>query len=113
MINLEQLDANIAKEVLVTLMYTDEKILDKIPSDLINNLSTLAADSNIDINFEKGKAIDEQGLSDETINIISVLYYYYVDRFIGAKIVIKPLNFIIICVSNIVIFVLLRDPPIL
>lgn len=78
MINLNQLDANIAKEVLVTLMYTDEKILDKIPSDLINNLSTLAADSNIDINFEKGKAIDEQGLSDETINIISVLYYYYV-----------------------------------
>ena len=78
MINPEQLGNDISKEVLLIILNSSEEIQKKIPSDLINKLTTLAADSTKNINFIKGKRLDEQNISKESLDIFAVLYYYYV-----------------------------------
>ena len=47
--NLEKLDKDVAKEVLLILLHSSEEIQDKIPEKVIKDLFFLAADSKKDV----------------------------------------------------------------
>ncbi len=71
------LDSNVAKEVLTILLYSDEKIGNSIPREIYSNLTELAADSTLDIKFDKDKNLIEQNISSDALDMFSLLYYLY------------------------------------
>ena len=72
------LNNDIAKEVLTIIYYSDKEIQDNIPDDILKKLTILAADSNKDVYIEKDKNLNEQNLSEESLDYFSALYYLYV-----------------------------------
>lgn len=77
MMNLDQIQDNIAHEVLMLLLHSDEEVQNKIPNDIVDKLTKLATSSSKDINFNNKNVIDEE-ISKEALDIFSLLYYYYV-----------------------------------
>ena len=76
--NIEVLDKDVAKEVLMILLYSNENISDSIPDEIYKNLTDLAADSDIDVIFEKNKNLLNQNISSKALDVFSFLYYTYV-----------------------------------
>jgi hypothetical protein len=75
--NLDQIQDNIAQEVLMLLLHSDEEVQNKIPTDVVDKLTQLAASSNKDIDFKNKNVIDDE-ISKEALDIYSLLYYCYV-----------------------------------
>lgn len=73
MINI--LDNNLAKEILTVLVFLDDSFIDKIPNDMFETLSDLAADASIDVHIDLNKKLIEQDVSDECLDFIASLYY--------------------------------------
>ena len=76
--NEEQLDKDVAKEVLTLLLYSSKNIQDKIPEDFIRRLTDKAADSDIEIHLDKDKNLKDQDISSNALDTFSLLYYLYV-----------------------------------
>ncbi len=76
----EELSNDVAKEILMTLFYLDEKYINEISEDLISELSMKAADSKKEVIFRKDKKLKDQGLSEECKDFISLLFYHRSDK---------------------------------
>jgi len=76
----EKLDSNTSKELLMVLSYCDKTLLNKIPSSVFEQLSSLATDSNNEYYIDETKSLSEQNISEECKNLLSLLYYMYVEE---------------------------------
>lgn len=68
----------IYKEVLTVLAYFDNDLIKKIPNNVFRKLTELAADSKVDFYIDTTKGLEEQNISEESKDLISLLYYNYV-----------------------------------
>ncbi len=74
------LNSRIAKEVLTIIIFSDNKIQDKIPDNIIKNLITLSYDCDEEIHLNKNKKLSDQNLSEDALDIFSLIYYLYVSN---------------------------------
>ena len=72
-------DFDLAKELLTVIPYLNNTFVSNLPRNFIANLTTLAANSTKDFYIQKDKRLEEQNLSEECKNWLSLLYYEYVD----------------------------------
>lgn len=70
--------SDIAKETVDILKYFDSNFVSKIPVKFLNILKGLAKHSNIIVNIDKEKKLKDQNISEETKDLISLIYYDYV-----------------------------------
>ena len=69
---------DVYKEVLIVLSNFNEEIVQKIPESVFSELVKLAADSKIEVNIDVNKKLEEQNISQECRDIISLIYYKYI-----------------------------------
>ena len=74
---LQELDKDVAKEVLTVLSNFDNSILDKLPKELFEELISLAADSEKKYYLKPDKTLEEQELSEDCKDILAIIYYNY------------------------------------
>lgn len=72
-------DSDLAKEILLILPYLDNKYLDSLSQDFINNLTELAALSNKNYYFTKTPPKLSE-LSDKCLDFLGLLYYNNTDN---------------------------------
>ena len=70
--------SDVARETLVVLKYLDVNFVSKIPDDFINELKKLAKKSTLTVKIDKDKKLKEQDISEETKDLISLIYYTYI-----------------------------------
>ena len=68
---------DIFKEVLVILSYFNEDVTDKIPRNVFNKIKDIAADSKENFYIDPNKSLDEQDISEQSKDLISLIYYDY------------------------------------
>lgn len=68
------------KEVITILSYFKEDLIMKIPSKVFKKLRELAGDSEGEIYIDPEKSIEEQNISEESKDIISLIYYIYIAK---------------------------------
>ena len=68
----------ISKEVLTILSYCDEDIINKVPNSLIKELVNYAGDSKVECFLLPEKKLEEQNISKEAKDLISLIYYSYI-----------------------------------
>lgn len=71
-------EKNIYKEVLITLAYFDEELIKKIPDKVFENLKELAGESEEDFYINTEKDLENQDISEESKDLISLIYYDYI-----------------------------------
>lgn len=69
---------DIAKETLYILKYFDSNFISKIPNNFLENLKKIAETSKIIVNIDSHKTLEEQEISEECKDLISLIYYNYV-----------------------------------
>lgn len=69
---------DVCKEVFTILAYLDTNLLDKIPNKFLKFISEQAADSNYDFYIDVEKDLDEQNISEESKDLLSLIYYSYI-----------------------------------
>ena len=72
------LSNDIAKEVLTVLFYSSKEIQDAIPEDFVKKLTSLAADSDIEVNLKKDVPLSKQELSEDALDVFAIIYCLYV-----------------------------------
>ena len=77
MMNLDQVDSNTAKEVLMLLLYSEKETQNKVPKKIIDKLTTLASQSNITVDINNKDQIEED-ISGEALDLFSIIYYSYI-----------------------------------
>lgn len=75
---IEQEISNVAKETVEILNYFDTDFVSKISPNFINSLKELAQNSNIIVKIDKNKKLNEQNISEESKDLISLIYYNYI-----------------------------------
>ena len=75
----EKLDSDTVKELLMVLSYCDNTLVSKIPNNVIQNFTSLAADSSKNYYIDETKSLSEQNISEECKDLLSLLYYMYVE----------------------------------
>lgn len=84
---------DVYKEVLIVLSNFDKEIVQKIPDSVFKELINLAADSELEVNIDINKSLEEQNLSEESREIISLIYYKYIAEEAEKKDLIKIWDF--------------------
>ena len=69
---------DVCKEVLTILAYTDNSLIEQIPEKVFNKLQEFAADSNVEFFINSEIDLNDQDISDECKDFISLLYYSYI-----------------------------------
>lgn len=69
---------DVYKEVLTVLAYFNDELIEKIPDKILKKLNELAADSKTDFYIDTEKNLDEQNISEESKDLISLIYYDFV-----------------------------------
>ena len=69
---------DIAKETLYILDYFDSNFVSKIPNKFLENLKKIAETSQITVNIDRYKGLEEQEISEDCKDLISLIYYNYV-----------------------------------
>lgn len=69
---------DISKEVLTILAYFDKKIIEKIPTSFLDMLKNQAANSTNAFYINPNSDISEQNISEESKDLISLIYYSYI-----------------------------------
>ena len=69
---------DIAKETLYILKYFDDDFVSKIPSKFLEHLKSIAETSQIIVNIDKQKTLEEQEISEDCKDLIALIYYNYV-----------------------------------
>lgn len=73
----QNIDKDIAKELLTVISYCDNSFINNIPSNFLINLKELAADSSENYYIDNNKNLLEQNISNETKELLGILYYLY------------------------------------
>ena len=68
---------DIANEVVSVLNYMEQDLVKKIPIKFLDFLKNLAKDSNKKINININKSLLEQNISEESKDLIGLIYYNY------------------------------------
>ena len=76
MIELEMSD--VAKETIEILNLFNPKFISKISNTFLNGLKELAKDSKKIVEIDKSKKLKEQNISEESKDLISLIYYNYI-----------------------------------
>lgn len=66
------------KEVLSILAFCDEELIKKIPTQVMRKLVEIAADSEESYYIEKNKKLCEQYITEESKDLISLIFYSYI-----------------------------------
>ena len=69
---------DVYKEVFTVLSNFNDEVIKKIPNSVFNKIIDLAADSEIKVNIDVTKPLEEQDISEESKNILSLIYYKYI-----------------------------------
>lgn len=69
---------DVCKEVLTILGYFNIDVIEKIPSEILNKLNELAADSMLDYYIDEEEDLINQDISEKAKDLISLLYYNYI-----------------------------------
>lgn len=69
---------NIYKEVLITLAYFDAELIKKIPDKVFENLKELAGESEEDFYINTEQDLEKQDISEESKDLIALIYYDYI-----------------------------------
>ena len=73
-----QENKDICKEVLSILAFCDEELIKKIPTQVMRKLVEIAADSEESYYIEKNKKLCEQYITEESKDLISLIFYSYI-----------------------------------
>lgn len=73
-----QENKDICKEVLSILAFCDEELIKKIPTQVMRKLMEIAADSEESYYIEKNKKLCEQYITEESKDLISLIFYSYI-----------------------------------
>ena len=76
--NIQSLDNDTCKELLTLISYSDQDIQDKIPQEIYAYLMNKAADSNKEVLIDVSKSLEDQNLSEQVLDLFSLLYFNYV-----------------------------------
>ena len=76
--NIQSLDNDTCKELLTLISYSDQDIQDKIPQEIYAYLMNKAADSNKEVLIDVSKPLEDQNLSEQVLDLFSLLYFNYV-----------------------------------
>ena len=92
---MEQLQniSDISKETLTFLAFFDNKMIEKIPDEIITKLCEEAADSKLDFYIDSSKSFKEQKISEKTKDLISLIYYDYIAEDEEKKEILDQWNF--------------------
>lgn len=71
-------NCDVAKEVFVVLSYFDNQFIEKIPKDVLLEITDMASESNKEIYVEANKSLNEQNVSLDCKEAIGILYFLYV-----------------------------------
>ena len=66
---------DVYKEALTFIAYFNKELLEKLPLDMFEKLTNLAAESNADFYVDVTKTLAEQKMSEECKDLISLIYY--------------------------------------
>lgn len=66
---------DVYKEALTFIAYFNKELLEKLPQDMFEKLTNLAAESNAEFYVDVTKTLAEQKISDECKDLISLIYY--------------------------------------
>lgn len=69
---------DVAKETLTVLDYFDSNLIEKIPIKFLNYLNELSLGSNRDVHIDLEKKLIEQDISEESKDLIALIYYSYI-----------------------------------
>ena len=73
-----QENSNIYKEVFITLSCFSNDLIDKIPNNVLEKIADLSLDSNENVYINKDKSLKDQNISEESKDLISLIYYNYI-----------------------------------
>ena len=76
--DIQSLDNDMCKELLILISYSNQDIQEKIPKEVYLHLMDKAADSNKEVLIDVSKSLDEQNISEEVLDLFSLLYFNYV-----------------------------------
>ena len=71
----ENISSDLAKEFLTFLSFMDEDTIKNIPSNFLKMFSDLAANSTKEFYIDKNKNLNEQNMSEECKDLLSLLYF--------------------------------------
>lgn len=71
------LSSDTAKETLMYLSFFDKTLLEVIPNEMLKMLNELASSSDKEYYILEDKKLNEQSISSESKDLISMLYYLY------------------------------------
>ena len=74
----EKINSDLAKEALIVLSFWNEDMIAKVDDQFLQRLSDIAADSQNDFYFDKNKSLDEQNISNDCRDFITMVYYCYI-----------------------------------
>ena len=78
LVMLENVNGDVAKELLMVLSYCESVFLERIPKDVMVKFRDLAAESNKEFYIKDDKSLRVQDLSSECFDLLSELYFMYV-----------------------------------
>ena len=84
--------SNISKETLTFLAFFDNKMIENIPAHIITKLCEEAANSKLDFYIDVNKSFKEQKISEESKDLISLIYYAYIAEEDEKKKILKKWN---------------------
>ena len=69
---------DVAAETVIVLEHLNNDILKKIPDKFMKPLKDLAQESKHTIQIDINKSLEEQNISEETKDLIALIYYIYI-----------------------------------
>ena len=84
--------SDISKETLTFLAFFDDKMIKKIPGHIIAKLCEDAANSKLDFYIEKDKSFIEKKISENSKDLIALIYYSYIAEEDEKKEILKQWN---------------------
>lgn len=69
---------DIYKEVFTILSFFSDDLIDKIPSNVLETIGNLSLNSNTNFYINKEKSLKAQDISEDSKNLISLIYYTYI-----------------------------------
>ena len=69
---------DVYKEVFTTLSFFSDDLIDKIPSNVLKTIGNLSQNSKSSFYIDKEKSLKDQDISEDSKNLISLIYYTYI-----------------------------------
>lgn len=73
----EKLNNDLAKELLTIISCCDNNFVSSIPNTTLKKINELAADSKKEYYLNKTKSLEEQNISNECKDLLSLMYFIY------------------------------------